>query len=171
MRAMAHPTMAHLSWRFSQWYKSPPLLSAIAAPPLREVLIQLCATPSLTPEDKRPFTVYSCHDVTILSLLYGIGADIISKYKSRFWPAYSTTLVFELVRTAEGRHVIRIFLNGKSVTVLKPEKNTKEAGRRRLMTVQDFSELVQNLENMASDLNWKLRTDEEQKRDMAVWTG
>ena len=69
LTAMSHQTLTHLAWRFRQWYKSPPLLAAIAAPPLREIARQLISTPTLGVGERRPFVVYSCHDVTILSLL------------------------------------------------------------------------------------------------------
>ena len=46
--------------------------------------------------------MYSCHDVTILSLLYALGADFLADEESatwrEYWPAYASTLVIELVR-------------------------------------------------------------------------
>ena len=104
LKAMSLQTKVHLSWRFRQWYQHRHLLAAIAAPPLREILNQMVKTMQLKPSDleKRPFTLYSCHDITILGLLYGIGADFLADETVPgwdFWPAYGSTLVFELVRT------------------------------------------------------------------------
>ena len=45
--------------------------------------------------------VYSYHDVTTLSLLYGVGAKFLvdeERGQLRFWPSCASTLVFELVR-------------------------------------------------------------------------
>jgi hypothetical protein len=78
LQAMSHPTLAHLSWRFRKWYQHERLLAVIAAPPLREITDQIIQTPSLTVNDRRPFVLYSCHDITILGLLYAIGADFLS---------------------------------------------------------------------------------------------
>eukprot|EP00980_Cylindrotheca_fusiformis_P023862 scaffold11076_cov122-Cylindrotheca_fusiformis.AAC.6 len=97
LSAMAHQTKAHLAWRFRQWYKSPMLLSTIAAPPLREIANQLLHAKSMGEIERHPFTIYSCHDVTILAILYGIGADFLAGDEAggfrRFWPEYSSTLV------------------------------------------------------------------------------
>jgi hypothetical protein len=97
LEALSHQTKAHLAWRFREWYKSNRLLAAIAAPPLREIANQILPTISLHESERRPFSIYSCHDVTILALLYGIGADFLAGddgagYRS-FWPGYSSTLV------------------------------------------------------------------------------
>ena len=93
------------------------------------------STSLLSPDEKRPLNFYSCHDVTILSLLYGIDADIVA----RFWPPYATTLVFELVRNLKGQHFIRILLNGMTV---------RTKGLKGSLTLDDFSQIIQQLESM-----------------------
>jgi len=134
LSAMSYSVVSHLSWRFRSWYQSPALLAAIAGPPLQEVEQQIqktclentsssmssstsssssSSTDSTTEKQKKPFIIYSCHDVTILSLLYGIGADFLSSNEDLiniglvdtdaivndkpFWPKYASTLIFELV--------------------------------------------------------------------------
>jgi len=123
LKAMSSQTKAHLSWRFRKWYQSKPLLAAIAAPPLREIVDQMkiiissssssSQTTNNVAAKKRPFVLYSCHDVTILGLLYGIGASFLADETAPgadYWPPYASTLVFELVRTNNGDFVIRILV-------------------------------------------------------------
>lgn len=162
LSAMFHPTLAHLAWRFRQWYQNKRLLAAIAAPPLREIADQMMSTPELGAGDKRPFTMYSCHDVTILGLLYGIGADFLADDNSsswRWWPKYGSQLVFELVRVHGGAtqgdsYLVRVLLNGKPV--LSVDHGSEGEGRTRvplgggpkqLLHVDDFLKVVSALED------------------------
>jgi hypothetical protein len=78
LQAMSYSTLAHLSWRFRKWYQHERLLALIAAPPLREIANQMVQTPHLSVNARRPFVLYSCHDITILGLLYAIGADFLA---------------------------------------------------------------------------------------------
>jgi hypothetical protein len=88
LAAMKYPTLRHLAWRFRQWYHNARLLATIAAPPLREVVQQMLDTVTrdldlhlklesgaddvpAAKDRRQPFVLYSCHDVTILGLLYG----------------------------------------------------------------------------------------------------
>uniref|UniRef100_A0A7S2H6D3 Uncharacterized protein n=1 Tax=Helicotheca tamesis TaxID=374047 RepID=A0A7S2H6D3_9STRA len=206
MAAMASPTLAHLAWRFRQWYLNEELLSAVAAPPLREIEGQICSAPFLGVEERRPFVVYSCHDVTLLSLLYGIGADFLIKKKKRvngfdamngieeeewgswrWWPAYASTLAFELVRVDErgtglDSHVIRIFLNGKPLKVVDPEMrkegimigDTDSANNgfgSKALRLSDFSRIVNHLEQVGGRGRSNVGRDEDEERDMSIWTG
>eukprot|EP00546_Thalassionema_frauenfeldii_P016927 CAMPEP_0178901082 /NCGR_PEP_ID=MMETSP0786-20121207/3820_1 /TAXON_ID=186022 /ORGANISM="Thalassionema frauenfeldii, Strain CCMP 1798" /LENGTH=282 /DNA_ID=CAMNT_0020572135 /DNA_START=683 /DNA_END=1531 /DNA_ORIENTATION=- len=125
LEAMEYRTILHLAWRFRQWYQYPPLLAEIAAPVLREVVEEMKETTDLTIQDRRPFSLYSCHDVTILALLYALGADFLAdeeKGNWRYWPEYGSTLIFELVKAKDQRgstlHVVRVLLNGKPVRVV-----------------------------------------------------
>lgn len=161
MSAMAHQTTTHLAWRFRQWYQYPPLLSKIAAPPLREVLDQMVKTPALQEQDKHPFVIYSCHDVTLLGLLYGLGADFLADEEGgewRFWPSYASTLVLELVRIeetdSEDSHVVRVLLNGKPIIAanLLEYDQTDELeyvgkGPMQMMRMSDFEKVIERLEH------------------------
>jgi hypothetical protein len=159
LSAMSHPTLTHLAWRFRKWYENKQLLAAIAAPPLREIADQMASTPGLGLGDKRPFTVYSCHDVTILGLLYGIGADFLADDNSsswRWWPKYGSQLVFELIRVQGGparsdHHLVRVLLNGKPVLSVEPDKAGRQyvplgSGPEQLLQIDDFQKLVASLE-------------------------
>jgi hypothetical protein len=163
LAAMSHQTLAHLSWRFRKWYQSKRLLAAIAAPPLREICEQMKTTPDLGTNERRPFVMYSCHDITILGLLYGLGAEFLASEKNaawRMWPHYGTTLVFELVRIddnddstgSSSSHVVRVLLNGKPVMSVDFEKyeETSDAfvghGPERMLSIDDYEALVSRLE-------------------------
>jgi hypothetical protein len=153
LRAMASQTKTHLAWRFRQWYKNRKLLGAIAGPPLREVWDQIRSTPSLSATDKRRFTFYSCHDITILGLLYGVGASFLADDNNpewlHYWPPYASTLVLELVRTDEDEHVVRILLDGqhvKSVDYNDPQFRPLSTAPDGLLQMEDFGRMVELLE-------------------------
>lgn len=184
LRSLSHQTTAHLCWRFRQWYKNPRLLAAIAAPPLREISNQLIAATTLGVRDRHPFTIYSCHDVTLLAILYGIGADFLAgdDSRGRFWPPYASTLIFELVQVDETNapdsHVVRVLLNGKPVKSVDRLHNywdgqstRKHVGRgpHDMLFANDFEEIVSNLE---AESNRREKAEgSTAERDMSNWTG
>lgn len=183
LRALSHQTTAHLAWRFRQWYKSPKLLAAIAAPLLREMSDQLITATTLGVRERHPFTIYSCHDVTLLAILYGVGADFLAgdrKAGWRFWPAYASTLIFELVQIKESNapdsHVVRILLNGKPVKSMDRlyqywdgESRYVGRGPHSMLFAHDFEDIVSQLEE---DFTRQDRAEgTETKRDMSNWTG
>lgn len=180
LASMHRPVIQHLAWRFRQWYKSAPLLAAIAAPSLREIEGQIRRAIDVGGEHRAPMVVYSCHDVTILSILYGLGAEFLEDDDGNdwkcFWPSYASTLVIELVRTKEAKgdiddtHFLRIIMNGKPVRLVamrnKPDKD---------LGLSDFSAIIDGLENAGGwDVNGRLADDpacSSVKRDMSGWTG
>jgi Histidine phosphatase superfamily (branch 2) len=146
LQALSHPTLAHLSWRFRQWYNNKALLATVAAPPLREILHQIETTSQDRSSSRRPFVVYSCHDITILGILYAINAEVLQT-DERFWPPYGSHLAFELVRCGDESHVIRIVLNGQSLRSL-------EVGPDSMLRLADATRIVSNLETSGgSDYN------------------
>jgi len=162
LQELCGPTMKHLAWRFRQWYTSAPLLAEFAGPPLREVVrhAKLCLEASRNPSEPslhlseqryeqephiparnhRPFVVYSCHDVSILSLLYGIRAKlVVDDHYSRYWPPYASTLVFELLRISDSDEpYIRVLLNGKPVAI-----HGNPIGN--IISFQDFGRAVEDM--------------------------
>lgn len=136
--------------------------------------------------ERRPFTVYSCHDITILGLLYGIGAEFLSGDDMggwRFWPPYASSLVFELVRISEKRsldaHVVRVLLNGKPVFSVNKDGHywdggSPSAGRGpcRMLYAEDFNTVVSNLEIAGGRKNYMhLENDPQRKGDTPISTG
>ena len=77
LESWATPVCSHLSWRFREWYACPKLVAAIAAPRFQEMLDKMIDVTSMGADERRPFVVYSAHDVTLLALLYAIGADFL----------------------------------------------------------------------------------------------
>jgi hypothetical protein len=211
LAALAGPVSSHLAWRFREWYRCPRLLSAVAGPPFREVHDGMVeAASNLGPDDRGPFVLYSCHDVTLLALLYALGADFLASDKDcggadvrdgrggeggdeahysgmasgrvrrgtrrlswRWWPPYSSTIAFELVRLdgtgAEDLFVIRVILNGEAlrliprmsvddeVLIREQPLSSREVfgemtadGKCKMMRLSDFDRIITVLEE-ASD--------------------
>lgn len=91
----------HLQQRFHSYYSHPLLLAEMAGPALLEVVMEMNDAVSNCPT-KKPFRIYSCHDVTILALLYAIqGISLETTNVPPPWPTYATCLTFELVRLGE----------------------------------------------------------------------
>jgi hypothetical protein len=181
-------TLSHLAWRFRQWYQCPSLLAAIVLAPLREIEMQMKkSTSSKAKEDRKPFVIYSCHDVTLLSLLYGIGADFVASEEElkaagvatrkengeerwKYWPEYATSLIFELVRDGD-EHFVRILLNGKPVRLISQLQRFGSLEKEDIheTTLDDFSKIINNVENK-SHVHAKIE-DDQIVRDMSTWTG
>ena len=83
----------------------------------------------------------------------------------RWWPAYSSTIAFELVRLDSGQHIIRVVLNGESVRLIprmsindglmisKQQLSSRQVfgdkdsdGKSMMMTLADFEQLISILE-------------------------
>jgi len=187
LMAMSHQTTAHLAWRFRQWYKNPVLLAHIAAPALREVCDQLLEATQMDVEDKHPFTIYACHDITILGLLYGISADFLSGDSNagwRYWPKYASTLIFELIRIqnqdGDDEHIVRVLLDGKPVkSLIKDhisywEGSCKYTGNapHQMLYASDFDRVVQNLEKAGGQSSYMTKGGRPKtKIDMSNVTG
>lgn len=102
----------------------------MAGPALHEVLMELKTAvknkDSLSSKTKKPFRIYSCHDVTILALIYAIEGIHLDSTKSFLpWPTYATCFTLELVRTAENdesepRYSLRAFINKAPIPNYSP---------------------------------------------------
>lgn len=131
---------------------------------LREIANQILATLELANNERHPFVIYSCHDITILGLLYGIRADFLADNERsgwRIWPEYGSTLTFELVRIddypplGENTHVVRVLLNGRPVITAEARKTEKGRnkpvytgnGPEHMLLVDDFVATVTKLED------------------------
>jgi hypothetical protein len=181
LESMAIPVMSHLAWRFREWYSSPRLLSSVSCPPLREVLDQMIDAVNRSPGEQRPFVLYSCHDVTLLGILYAIGADFLingddcggTKMQEegrvihcglddgmikghdeetttwRWWPPYSSTIAFELVKTeyeagVDAQYFIRVVLNGKQLRLIPMIDDEKQLLHQTPRTRQQFGQKNMN---------------------------
>lgn len=202
LKYMSPRVCAHLAWRFRAWYKNEKLLSAVACPPFRDILNDMRAATAYNsyPYERKPFAIYSCHDVTLLAFLYGIGADFLvsqedrevmpeegGKYARmvdgavrkrrrrltwRWWPAYSSTIAFELVRLDDGQHRIRVILNGEALRLIPRMNIDDEAllseqplesrhifgargpdNKSKLMTLSDFEQLIHVLEKVGGTMS------------------
>jgi len=155
LQAMKHATISHLASRFRSWYQSPPLLAAMVGPALSEVNFQMNQTINAPDSARKPFNIYSCHDVTILALLYGIGAehlatpselqsigakDSTNEKRLRYWPGYASTLILELVKVEpmgrEEEFLVKFRLDDKKIRTVAALRIKQD------MRLSDFDELV-----------------------------
>ena len=105
MSSMAIPVCSHLAWRFREWYRHPKLLSMVACPPLKDILqdmVRATSNTNLGTDDRRPFVLYSCHDVTLLAFLYAIGADFLETTVEEWQRKGKHTKVWLMVPSGTG---------------------------------------------------------------------
>jgi hypothetical protein len=164
LQSMKHATVSHLATRFRYWYKSPPLLAEMMLPLLTDIYDKMMLYASMTYEDRgvrKPFNIYSCHDVTILGLLYSIEADFLASSddlkshglsklhqehfeRLHYWPEYACTLVIELSKVkAKGKEdefLIQFLLNGQVVHTMSSLRKGQDT-----MTLSDFYDLITNM--------------------------
>ena len=137
LQSMSQATLSHLLSRFRSYYKNPLLLAEMAGPALHEIQLEMSNIVNSDSDSnsnyyysennkRKPFRIYSCHDVTILGLLYAIkdrflpsAAELMDNFRlcslPSQWPTYATCLTFELVRlTTKGKadtFIVKIWLN------------------------------------------------------------
>ena len=97
----------------------------MAGPALHEVLVEVQTAvnnkDTAATKQKKPFRIYSGHDVTILALLYAIeGIHLDSTKSFPTWPTYATCLTLELVKKVERNEVdscysLRAFVNKAAI--------------------------------------------------------
>ena len=88
----------------------------------------------------------------------------------RWWPAYSSTVAFELVRLDSGQHIVRVILNGETLRLM-PRMSINDKGlilssrcrsrqifgdidadgKSKVMTLSDFEQLISILEQELTD--------------------
>lgn len=165
LQSMKHATMAHLATRFRYWYKSPTLLAEMMLSLLTDVYEKMMYYANMNFEDKgvrKPFNIYSCHDVTILALLYSIDAaflttsdddqrhDLSTKLQQDtferlyYWPDYACTLAIELskvqLKGKEDEFLIKFLLDGQVVRTITSLRNGQD-----VITLTDFHDLIKNM--------------------------
>lgn len=163
LQAMKHATIAHLASRFRLWYKSPPLLAEMMQPLLTDLCDEMNYVANNVTSDKgarKPFVIYSCHDVTILALLYSIEAAFLSSSEELkhhgisairaferlyYWPEYACTLTIELskVQTIEmnDEYAIKFLLNDEVVETIPSLRKQEDT-----ITLDDFCTLVMSMQ-------------------------
>jgi hypothetical protein len=158
LQAMKHATISHLASRFRYWYQSPSLIAAMVGPLFSDVSAQMGQTINTLNSSRKPFNVYSCHDVTILALLYGIGADMLAtpnelkdvgvqdfenEKRLRYWPGYASTLILELIKVEtvdrEDEFLIKFILDEQNIRTITGLRKGED------MRLSDFDELVHRI--------------------------
>jgi len=173
-RSLGNATLSHLLSRFRLYYSNQALLAEVAGPALGEVRNEMkgvaaaaaMQTESFRGATKKPFRVYSCHDVTILGLLYAIkdrflgmehvpAGDWLVPTRSS-WPTYATCITLELVRlSAKGKKddtfVVKAWLNEAPIPTFWPVPipivATEDAEPTCTIDLSDFDRLVRELDS------------------------
>ena len=111
----------HLVWRFGKWFGEKELLSQVGGPMIREVVEHAGKGGERLAgeggEGAKKFNVYSCHDVSLLGILYGLKADVVERDKM-YWPDYGSWISFEVWDDG-----IKIRLNGEGVKIEGGDEN------------------------------------------------
>ncbi|CAM9248854.1 unnamed protein product [Ascophyllum nodosum] len=111
--ALGTDTIRQLTWRFGRFYGKREMLRMMAGP-LLEHVVQCAMTsssagvydseetrvsPAAGGEAAKVSSVVSssCHDVTILALLYAMQSDLIDD--EDYWPPYGSTIIFAVSET------------------------------------------------------------------------
>lgn len=159
LQALHTATLSHLASRFQFWYKGG-TLQHMAKPALSEVYSSMTDTIEQDQTGRKPFTIMSCHDVTILALLYGLKAKFTltdeiltsigigqgpTEKERRYWPEYASHLIFELekVYNSESKAEnfrINVLLNGSHVetyTTLKENRSMDISEFHHILTTVD----------------------------------
>jgi hypothetical protein len=143
--SLKEATLSHLQTRFHGYYSNQSLLGEMAGPALNEVAIEMnkvvsqhaaTETPAVIMTKKKPFRIYSCHDVTILALLYAMRDRYLVEAEPPSWPTYATCLTLELVRLEPDKtkktsasFVVRMWLNEAPIPAFSPSPVAIMAGR------------------------------------------
>lgn len=107
-------TERHLSYRFHQFYSHRTILKLVSGRLMHNVLREMQKAISGHRESKR-IVIYSGHDVSLLSILRTIDANIANDMC--FWPEYSSALAFELLEDEHGKFFVRAHLNGEALAM------------------------------------------------------
>ena len=121
--------------RFRKWFTDKELLNQVAGPMIREVAKEAGEGGKGLKEGAKNFTVYSCHDVSLLGILYALKADIV-KTDPSYWPDYGSWITFEVW----GEEGMRVRLNGNVVTF-------EGSNERGMVGGNEWKTAVEELEN------------------------
>ena len=163
--SLKQATLSQLCTRFRFYYSNPSFLGEMAGPALRELVSEMKGVvqstslePATTNTTKKPFRVYSCHDVTILALLFALrdrylGSELAEELSQ--WPTYATCLTLELVRletpvsTAPPSFVVRVWLNEAPIPTFSPFpigiRTTRDEEPSFSIHLSKFEEIVNEL--------------------------
>ena len=114
----------HLVWRFGKWFGEKELLNQVGGPMIREVAQSVgkggeLAVGVVGKGGTKKFNVYSCHDVSLLGILYALKADVVERDKM-YWPDYGSWISFEVWDDG-----IKIRLNGEGGKIEEGDESGK----------------------------------------------
>eukprot|EP00644_Phytophthora_capsici_P002232 jgi/Phyca11/528165/estExt2_fgenesh1_pm.C_PHYCAscaffold_270069 len=107
-------TEKHLGFRFHQFYSHRTILKLVAGRLMNNVLHEMEKSLWDHSESKK-IVVYSGHDVSLLSVLRTMDAEIANDIS--FWPEYSSAIALELLEDESGKFFVRVRLNGEILAI------------------------------------------------------
>ncbi|RLN49456.1 hypothetical protein BBJ29_000140 [Phytophthora kernoviae] len=107
-------TERHLGFRFHQFYSHRTILKLVAGRLMHNVLCEMQKALWDHSESKK-LVIYSGHDVSLLSVLRTMDAEIANDIG--WWPEYSSALALELLEDENGKFFVRTRLNGEILAI------------------------------------------------------
>ncbi|KAE8910368.1 hypothetical protein PF002_g1967 [Phytophthora fragariae] len=107
-------TERHLGFRFHQFYSHRTILKLVAGRLMHNVLREMQKA-LWDHSDSKTIVIYSGHDVSLLSVLRTMDAEIANDID--WWPEYSSALALELLEDENGRFFVRARLNGEILAI------------------------------------------------------
>ncbi|ETK80546.1 hypothetical protein F441_16191 [Phytophthora nicotianae CJ01A1] len=123
-------TERHLGFRFHQFYSHRTILKLVAGRLMHNVLREMQKALWDHSESKE-IVIYSGHDVSLLSVLRTMDAEIANEIS--FWPDYSSALALELLEDENGKFFVRARLNGEVLAMGEDPDVLYSADRFRAM--------------------------------------
>ncbi|CEG43999.1 histidine acid [Plasmopara halstedii] len=108
-------TERHLKYRFHQFYSHRTILKLVAGRLMHNVLHEMQKLRWDHLQSKK-ITIYSGHDVSLLSILRAMDAGIAKEIS--YWPEYSSALALELLEDEKGIFYVRAQLNGEPLAMV-----------------------------------------------------
>eukprot|EP00752_Nemacystus_decipiens_P012088 g10717.t2 len=167
--ALGTSTIRHLVWRFGRFYRDEEMMRIMVGPLLSHMLE--CAADSEMTQSGSGYSAVprsgsgvrslsrvvssSCHDVTVLALLYAMEAHLIEN--EDYWPPYGCTIAFAISSCREGPvgqeppeapdekgggTVLEISVDGEP---LRSRLFRNHQGKPGAVPLEEFRSAVQNL--------------------------
>lgn len=123
----------HLVDRYSVYFSHNEKIINFIYPMIRDINDQLNEFDS-NKDSASSMTIFSCHDVNILALLYALKSIIITNKDQPFWPHYGDTLAFEFT---DDSNKVNVFYNEKPLEMTLDSNNS-----RPYITKKELKDLI-----------------------------
>ena len=98
MEGIGREVKEHLTWRFGEWFGEEELLDQVGGPMIKDIKdetgvrgARVASSRKGSGEEAPKMVLYSCHDVSLLGILYKIKAEVVGKGGDKgYWPDYGS---------------------------------------------------------------------------------